>query len=212
MKRFEQLTIKQVKKEIIAWETEMGRESKTVKVICVGQGSTAEDIDANIYTDGNGATMEEFFAVVVVDGEEKVQHYLWDCDDEEIYTGDNDDPQQHNDDEQLPPNIVERCKYVGQRMDTADLSDCHVNPEQVLKVPVKRVRWNYPFVVEGAGYYNVYQIEPAKTWGELLTRVVKVFQREYAKYEYKMNHAICDYIIEQLDVHPNELATVSFGS
>ena len=93
MKQFEQLTIKQVKKEIIAWETEMGREPKSVEVLSVGQHSTAEDIDANIYTDDNGATMEYFFARVVIDGEERTRYYVWDCDDEEIYTGLDTDPQ-----------------------------------------------------------------------------------------------------------------------
>ena len=219
MKRFEQLTFKQVKKEILYWEQD-GENPKSVEVICAGQ-----DPDSDIYEQGDGTTCEHFFAVVVIDGVKCWKGYEWNCDDEDI-TSSWDGPvcdevgyegfmigiDDGEDNDELPSNVVERCKYVGQTMDTADLADCNVDPEQELKVPVKRVRWNYPFVVEGAGDYNVYPIEPAKTWGELLTRIVEVFQREYAKHEDEMNHAICDYIIEQLDVHPNELATVCFGS
>lgn len=96
-------------------------------------------------------------------------------------------------------------------MDATDLCYSNIDSNKALKVPVKRVRWNYPFVVEGVGDYNVYPIETAKTWGELLTRIVEVFQREYAKHK-DVRDIIGDYIIEQLDVHPNGLATVCFGS
>ena len=218
MKLFEQLTFKQVKKEILYWEQD-NENPKSIEVVCAGQ-----DPDDDIYEQGDGTMCEHFFAVVVIDGVKRWIGYEWNCDDEEIssacdgpvcdevgyeeFMEEIDD----EDDEELPSNVVERCKYVGQTMDSADLGDCNVDPEQELKVPVKHVRWNYPFVVEGAGDYNVYPIEPAKTWGELLKRIVEVFQLEYAKHEEEMNHAIGDYIIEQLDVHPNGLATVSFGS
>lgn len=101
MKRFEQLTIRQIKKEIIAWETEMGREPKTVEVVSVGQHSTSEEIDANIYMDGpyDNITMEFFFARIIIDGEEMMRYYVWNCDEEEIYISSNEDPQEHNEKE-----------------------------------------------------------------------------------------------------------------
>lgn len=222
MKLFEQLTFKQVKKEILYWEQD-NENPKSIEVICIGQ-----DPDGDIYEQGDCTTCEHFFAVVVIDGVKCWKGYEWNCDDEEISASWNgplcdevgyedfmpgNDDGEDEEDGQLPPNVAERCEYVSQTMDTADLGECSVDPEQELKVPVKCVRWNYPFVVEGVGDYNVYYlIEPAKTWGELLKRIVKVFQQEYAKHEDEMNHAIGDYIIEQLDVHPNGVATVSFGS
>ncbi len=193
---------------------------KSIEVVCVGQ-----DPDSDIYEQGDGTTCEHFFAVVVIDGEKHWKGYEWNCDDEDItsswdgpvcnevgYEGFMAGTGYDEDDGKLPSNVAERCEYVGLTMDTCDLADCNVDPEQELKVPVKRVRWNYPFKVDEIGDYNVYPIEPAKTWGELLTRIVEVFQREYAKHEDEMGHAIGDYVIEQLDVHPNGLATVSFGS
>lgn len=116
-----------------------------------------------------------------------------------------------NDDDELPSHIVERCKYVSQPMDTTDLCYCDIEPNKPLKVPVDNVRWNYPFEVE-KGDFNVYHIETARTWGELLTRIVEVFQREYAAHECEMAHELSDYIIEPLEIHPNGLATVYFGS
>ena len=218
MKLFEQLTFKQVKKGILYWEQD-NENPKSIEVICAGQ-----DPDSDIYKQGDGTMCEHFFAVVVIDGVKCWKGYEWNCDNEDItsswdgpvcdevgYEGFMEEIDDEDDDE-LPSNVVERCKYVELPMDTADLSDCSVDPEQELKAPVKHVRWHYPFVVAGAGDYNVYPIEPAKTWGEMLTRIVEVFQREYAKHEDEMNHDICDYIIEQLDVHPNGLASVSFGS
>lgn len=219
MKRFEQLTFKQVKKEILYWEQD-NENPKSVEVVCAGQ-----DPDSDIYEQGDGTTCEHFFAVVVIDGVKRWRGYEWNCDDEEVssawngpvcdevgYEGFMAGTGDDEDDGKLPPNVAERCVYVGQPMDATDLCYSNIDSNKALKVPVKHVRWNYPFVVEGVGDYNVYPIETAKTWGELLTRIVEVFQREYAKHEEEMNHAIGDYIIEQLDVHPNGLATVCFGS
>ena len=215
MKQLEQLTIKQVKKEIIAWETEMGREPKSVEVISIGQHSTAWNPDANIYMDGDGSTMEYFFANVIIDGEERMRYYVWDCDDEDIYTGTDDDPQMYEgedaDGEQLPPNIVERCKYVGQSLATLDLSEAQVDVKKELAVPVVRIRMDYPFPVE-SGDFNVYSIPEAKTWGELLTEIIKVFQREYNAGKNATPYALEDFVIEQIDIHPNNLATVLIGS
>ena len=93
MKTFEQLTIRQVKKEIIAWETDMGREPKSVEVNSIGQHPVGQDPDANIYTDGNGDTMEYFFANIFIDGIEMMRYYVWDCDEEDIVSASCDDPQ-----------------------------------------------------------------------------------------------------------------------
>lgn len=80
-----------------------------------------------------------------------------------------------------------------------------------LAVPVKYIRMDYPFPME-QGSYNVYQIQEAKTWGELLTEIIKVFQREYKIHEDKLIHNLSDYIIEPVVIHPNNAATVMIGS
>ena len=219
MKTFEQLTIKQVKKEILYWEQDK-ENPKSIEVL-----SIAQDPSSDLYEQGDGTTCEHFFAVVEIDGVKQWKGYEWNCDEEDItsswcdraeleevgYENICDTYFDEDDDERLPENVVERCKYVSQTMDTTDLSHCNVDVYAKLKVPVKFVRWNYPFEVE-RGSYNVYSIEEAHTWGALLTRIVEVFQKEYAEHESEMSHALGDYIIEPLDIHPNGLATVCFGS
>lgn len=113
--------------------------------------------------------------------------------------------------EVLPPNVVERFDYVGITMDSTIDEEKDLTFERKLKVPVTAVRWNYPSEVE-RGSYNVYSIDTAQTFGELLTRIIEVFQQEYAKHEKELPHALGDYIIEQMEIHPNNLATVQFGS
>ena len=75
--------------------------------------------------------------------------------------------------------VVVRLDYAGQSVDSLELSpadDVDVNEE--LPHAVANIRMDYPFEIEGGGSYNVYKIAPAKTWGELLTETIKVFQRE----------------------------------
>ena len=81
MKQFEQLTIKQVKKEIIYWETGEGSQAKTVEVVSIGQSpdDTPYKVDDH--------TCEMFHATVKVDGKTIARHYEWDRDDEEISLG-----------------------------------------------------------------------------------------------------------------------------
>lgn len=205
MKRFEQLTIKLVKKEILFWEQD-NENPKSVEVVCVGQKP-----DSDIYEQGDGTLCEHFFAVVAIDGVKRRRGYEWDCDHEEISSAWDEPAERWLG--ILPPNIVERLRdFVGFTMDSTGFAVDDLRAEIKLAVPVKYVRWNYPFVVEGRGDYNVYPIDPALTWGELLTRILEVFQREYAKHENELGHALGDYIIELLEIHPNGLATVSFGS
>lgn len=117
----------------------------------------------------------------------------------------------HSTDESLPPNIVERCDYVGQSLATLDLSEADVDVTKELAVPVKHIRMDYPFPVE-SGDFNVYRIPEVKTWGELLTETIKVFQREYNAGKNAAQHALEDFVIERVDIHPNNLATVIIGS
>ena len=114
---------------------------------------------------------------------------------------------------ELPPNVVARLNYASQALDTLELSpadDVDVNKE--LPCTVNFIRMDYPFRIEGGGSYNVYEIVSAKTWGELLTETIKVFQREYKADKAVAPHQLSDYIIEQVDVHPNGLATIVIGS
>ena len=117
----------------------------------------------------------------------------------------------HSTDENLPPNIVERCDYVGQSLATLDLSEAQVDVTKELAVPVYHIRMDYPFPVE-RGSYNVYRIQEAKTWGELLTETIKVFQREYNDGKCQAPHTLDDFVIEPINIHPNNCATVIIGS
>ena len=112
---------------------------------------------------------------------------------------------------QLPAHILQCCEYVGQPLSTSDLSGCNIDISTPLDEPVTDIRMDYPFKVE-RGSYNVYAINPAHTWGELLTETIKVFQREYEAGKAVAPHHLFDYIIERVDVHPNDLATICIGS
>lgn len=85
MKRFDKLTISQVKEEILYWEQD-NENPKSIEVISVGQNP-----DADIYKQGDGSMCERFFAVVVIDGEKYMKGYEWDCDDEDITASWDDD-------------------------------------------------------------------------------------------------------------------------
>ena len=111
----------------------------------------------------------------------------------------------------LPSNIVERCDYVAQPLNTLDLSGAQVDVNKTLEVPVKYIRMDYPFPVEH-GSFNVYEIPEARTWGELLTETIKVFQREYNAGKNAAPHGLEDYIIEPIEIHPNNSATIIIGS
>lgn len=92
MKRFEELTIKQVKKEILYFEQD-NENPKSVIVICIGQSPDSEP-----YLQGDGTTCEHFFANVLIDGEPCSMGYEWNCDDEEITSSWNRD--EENDDDE----------------------------------------------------------------------------------------------------------------
>jgi hypothetical protein len=112
---------------------------------------------------------------------------------------------------QLPSHILQCCEYVGQPLHTSDLSGCSIDTSTPLDEPVTDIRMAYPFKVE-RGSYNVYAIKPAHTWGELLTETVRVFQDLCDKGLNITFHGIEDFIIERVDVHPNNLATIGIGS
>ena len=136
---------------------------------------------------------------------------VWDeetCEFHTLQRWDQDD----DDEDGLPSNVLARLNYAAQKLDTLELSpaeDVDVNEE--LPYTVNCIRMNYPFEVE-SGSYNVYRISPAKTWGELLTETIKVFQREYDAGKAVAPHVLSDYIIERVDVHPGDLATICIGS
>ena len=71
---FEAFTVKQIKKEIVFWETRGGRDAKKVEVLSIGQ-----DPDADMYTYDDVITAEEWYesfnATVIIDGEVHVKEY-----------------------------------------------------------------------------------------------------------------------------------------
>lgn len=79
MKRVEDLTIKQVKKEIVYWETENGKKAKTIVVHSISQ-----DPDEDMYQQGNGHWCEQFYATVEINDEMLKRNYEWDTENEDI--------------------------------------------------------------------------------------------------------------------------------
>lgn len=206
MKAFEQMTIKQLKEKILHWEQD-SKNPKSIEIVCIGLS------DNKTYIQGDGTRCEQFCATLLIDGEMCNKGYEWCLDDEEISASWNLDEEDDGDnDEPLPAHIVQRCKYMGQPLDTTELCYSNVVLNESLKVPVTHIRMGYPFRIEGGGSYNVYKITSAKTWGELLTETIKVFQREYKADKAVAPHQLSDYIIELVDVHPNGLATIAIGS
>ena len=112
----------------------------------------------------------------------------------------------------LPENVLQRCRYAAQHLHTLDLTGNNVRSDKKLPYTLTTIRMGYPFKIEGNGWYNVYKIAPATTWGELLTETVKVFQREYNAGKNDTFHGLEDFIIEGVDVHPGDLATIGIGS
>ena len=207
MKSFENLTIKQVKKEILAWEYDK-ENPQTIQVITIGQ-----DPDADCYEQGDGHLCEQFYAEVMINDEVVNRGYEWDWEEETITSSfdpsQDDDDDDEDDDE---PNVVAHLDYAAQHLDTLELSPAEdVDVNEVLPCKVTDIRMNYPFEVE-RGDFNVYKIAPAKTWGELLTETIKVFQREYEAGKAIAPHVLSDYIIERVDIHPNNIATIGIGS
>jgi len=78
MKRFEDLTIKQVKKEILAWEYDKENPQK-IEVITIGQ-----DPDEDCYEQGDGHQCEQFYAEVMINDEVVNHGYEWDLEEETI--------------------------------------------------------------------------------------------------------------------------------
>ena len=128
-----------------------------------------------------------------------------------LFDDDNDE-----DDGKMPEDY-EEVDYVGQNV-SADEIDCMMQDEELdaeLKNPVTNIRMDYPFRVEGRGTYNVYKIEAAKTWRELVKAVMDVCKREYAAGHNDAPHALEDYVIEHVWVckgFDGGLATVGIGS
>jgi len=78
MKRFEELTIKQVKKEILYFEQD-NENPKSIIVISIGLAPFKE-----CYTQDNGMVCEHFYANVLIGEEPCSIGYEWNCDLESI--------------------------------------------------------------------------------------------------------------------------------
>ena len=108
----------------------------------------------------------------------------------------------------------EYMAYVGQNVGVdeidTDLEDKDLDKE--LKTHVNTIRMDYPFKVEHNGTYNVYPITEAKTWRELIQAIMDVCKREYEAGNNAAPHALTDYVIETIEVHPGGLATIGIGS
>lgn len=82
----EDLTLNQIIKEIVIWETNCGRKAKVVKVL-----SIEYDHDADMYTYEEDVTeaecwYQQFHAVVSIDGVVSRKLYEWSCDENNICT------------------------------------------------------------------------------------------------------------------------------
>lgn len=112
----------------------------------------------------------------------------------------------------LPENELEHNEYVGQSIADDELNEeVLAYADKNLPIEVTHIRFNYPFEVE-RGTYNVYKIETAKTWRELIQQIQQVVRHEYEAGKCIAPHALEDFVIEPVIVHPGNLATVGIGS
>ena len=117
----------------------------------------------------------------------------------------------------LPSNLVEVCDYVGQdvcntQIDEQMADEYDFDAGKRLVKQVNAVRMDYPFAVVPPAQCNVYKIPTATTWGELVKAIKTVCIREYEAGNNAAPHALEDYIIERILIHPNDCATVHIGS
>ena len=78
MRRIENLTIKQIKKEVLAWEYNP-REPKSIKVTDI-----YVDDDNEVFQNGYGHDSEMFYCTIVTNTAELHMGYEWDIINEEI--------------------------------------------------------------------------------------------------------------------------------
>lgn len=117
----------------------------------------------------------------------------------------------------LPSNLVEVCEYVGIDVCSAEIDEqmakeYDFDAYKRLVKQVNAIRMDYPFVVVPPAQCNVYKIPIATTWGELVKAIKTVCIREYEAGNNAAPHALEDYIIERVLIHPNGCATVLIGS
>lgn len=85
----------------------------------------------------------------------------------------------------------------------------------VLKVPVEYVRWDYPVETEDTqkGLKHVHKLDkPVTTLHDLLREISKYLKQDYDNDLCTGCHVFEDYCTEFIDIHPNNSATVYFGS
>ena len=106
--------------------------------------------------------------------------------------------------------IVDRCQYVSQPLNTRRISNmAKIDKKKQLAVEVSIIEMGYPFFNLKPGHEcYAYDIKPCRTWGSLVSQIVKVFQQEYNATD---NDSICDiseYIIGRVEITANGGALV----
>lgn len=80
-----------------------------------------------------------------------------------------------------------------------------------LPVPVSHIRMDYPFNPK-EGDFEVFKIDEATDVHSLISAIRKVMKDEYSAGHCTAPHSVEDYVIELVEIHPNNLATVYIGS
>jgi hypothetical protein len=109
--------------------------------------------------------------------------------------------------------IVDECPYVDQPLHTRRISSmARIDANKQLPVEVSMIELSYPFFNLKPGHKcYAYDIKPCKTWGSLISQIVKVFQSEYNASDDDSVSDIKEYIIEDVRITANGGAFVGIG-
>ena len=109
-------------------------------------------------------------------------------------------------------NIVQEFNYLVLIHTSADYQNCE---NEELKVPVEYIRWDYPVITDDTrkGRLHVHELDKAVTkLYDLFCEIRKHLKQDYDNGICSSIHAFEDYCIEQIEIHPNNLATIYIGS
>ena len=93
----------------------------------------------------------------------------------------------------------------------ANIAAPYEGTDALLPSEVHNIRMDYPFPVV-RGDYNVYPINPCTTLKGLIAETQRVFRSLWDAGLSNAPHSLDEFTIECIIPHPNNLATIVFGS
>lgn len=101
--------------------------------------------------------------------------------------------------------IVDSCEYASQPLRSRRISNMsNIDPNKPLAREVYAIEMGYPFFNRKPGHEcYTYDIQPCRTWGSLVSQIVKVFQQEYNAADDDSVYDISEYIIGRVDITAN---------